>query len=131
MPTFEGYGPLPGIESATWREAAEQAPRLGAVRDVLSRDGTRHVEEIVEFEVEARIADRIHGFRGPPSLFLKQMRDAWQFEAVSRGTRVVRTMHIELRSAWWLPIGLLLRFLMRRAFRRHHRRLGAVLRPSR
>ena len=126
MPSFRGWGPIPGIERAEWLQG-EGGP--GSIRRVHNLDGTSHSEELAAVIPRERLRDRIFDIASPAARLVRSMTDEWELREVADTTRLTRTFEIELRSGLLLPLGLFMRWAMRRAFRRHHaelaRRLGA------
>ncbi|HXE71430.1 MAG TPA: SRPBCC family protein [Candidatus Nitrosotenuis sp.] len=121
MTSFEGYGPIPGILWARWRD--EGGPRLGAVRDVGKTDGTVHVEEMVVFDLPTRHSARITGLKPPLSLLVREIYDDFVLRPDRDGTRLERTFSTCLTSRLVLPLALALKPLLRRALRRDLRNI--------
>jgi hypothetical protein len=114
--SFVGYGPIPGIRVARYRD--DLGPRLAAVRDVENTDGSAHVEEVTVFDRPRRHDARIHRFGAPFSPLAREAGDDWRFSEERGATRIDRTFRVELTSALVLPAALVLKGFLRRAVRR-------------
>ncbi len=125
LPTFIGFGPIPGIVGARWLTQGEI--RLGAVREIRNTDGSTHREEVVTFEPGRAYEDRIDEFSSPLRWLVRQCSDRFEFEKTGSGAKLRRSFRIELRSPLLMPVALVLRGFMRKAIDRHHLRIGEVL----
>jgi hypothetical protein len=114
---FNGYGILPGIESASYEVRTENM--VGSRIKVLNRDGTRHVEEITAWTPDKEIAMTLQEFTPPMSLIATHITEAWLFQAADEGTRVTRTFQMFPRQVFARPVLWLISFLFRRAIARH------------
>ena len=114
---FPGYGPLPGIRSA---EFETKTPRIvGSRIRVVNRDGSRHVEEIVEWEPDRRIQMRLFGFSAPLSAVAECFVETWEFEPSPGGTKVVRSFEMFPKSIWAMPALWALAPLLKQAIAKH------------
>ena len=121
---FNGYGPLPGIREARFRHRTPEV--VGTQIEVTNRDGSSHVEEIVEWLHTGSIVIRMSGFSAPLSRFATHFIERWTFSAEGGAQRVCRSL--ALHPSGWAG-GVFLRLigpLMRRALDRHLQELGAV-----
>ena len=128
-PEFEGYGPLPGIESA---EFETRTPQVTGTRiRVKNRDGSTHVEEITEWDPQRRIKLVMTGFAPPLSRLAKSFEETWLFTPTEQGTQVTRRFELHPTSALTRPLLWLIARLMKRAVERHLRQMqGAETVPA-
>jgi hypothetical protein len=83
-PDFHGYGPIPGIKAAAFDL---QTPGVVGTRiRVTNLDGSRHVEEIIEWQPEHRLRLEMKEFVPPLSRLATRFEETWQF-----GLKVERT----------------------------------------
>lgn len=116
-PSFAGYGPLPGIISAQFER---QTPEVVGTRiRVLNRDGSSHVEEIVEWNPRERLLLRFGDFTPPFSHLAQRMEEAWEFALVEQGVLVNRSFSIYPRAWWSWPLLWLISWLLKGAVARH------------
>lgn len=116
-PDFEGYGPLPGIKQA---ELEVETPDVVGTRiRVTNRDGSTHIEEIVEWAPTRRLRLHMHEFSKPVSRLATSFDETWEFERDGDRTRVVRSFEMRPRSALTRPLLWLVSFLLARAIARH------------
>jgi hypothetical protein len=91
-PHFQGYGPVPGIQAA---EFAVRTPGVVGTRiRVRNRDGSRHVEEIVEWQPEQRLRLEMKEFSRPLGRLATRIEETWEFRRVAGGTHVRRTFQL-------------------------------------
>lgn len=120
-PTFEGYGPLPGVRSAEFE--VETAEVVGSRVRVVNTDGSTHVEDVVEWQTDRRLVLRMSEFSPPLSRLTDRFEEVWAFERDGERTNVTRTFSLRPKSAVArLPL-LLISLLLRRAVERHLRRM--------
>ena len=93
---FEGYGPMPGIKSAEFEVRTPDV--VGTRIRVTNRDGSRHVEEIVQWQPENRIQLRMCEFRLPLSALATSIIETWDFSREGNLTRVTRTFEMNPTS---------------------------------
>lgn len=113
-PGFVGYGPLPGVASAEFEVRTPEV--VGSRIRVQNRDGSTHVEEIVEWDPPRRLSLRMAGFGPPLSRLATHFVETWEF---APGGRVTRSVALHPRSWWTWPLVWLIGLLMRRALARH------------
>jgi hypothetical protein len=129
-PEFRGYGPLPGIQSATfdvWTDAV-----VGTRIRVVNTDGSTHVEEIVEWQPDRRLRLMMHEFSPPVSRLATRFEETWEFASGAGGTQVVRSFDLHPQSAFTRPVLWLISLLLRRAIDRHLRQMcdAAMVTPG-
>jgi hypothetical protein len=120
-PEFRGYGPIPGIKAA---EFDIQTPSIVGSRIlVTNRDGSNHVEEIIEWQPNERICIRMTEFSRPLSRLATHFEETWEFKPGDGGIGVLRSFRLYPKSLLaWVPL-LLISFLLKRAIQRHLREM--------
>lgn len=108
---FNGYGPLPGIRQAEFE--ARTAEIVGTRIRVTNRDGSTHVEEIVEWAPTRRLRLHMHEFSPPVSRLAKSFDGTWAFERDGGQTHVVRSFEMHPKSALTRPLLWLISFLLK------------------
>ena len=120
-PEFQGYGVLPGIKSAEFEVRTPEV--VGSRIRVTNTDGSRHVEEIVEWEPDRRVRLLMGDFSPPLSRLATGFEETWEFGLTESGTRVVRTFTMHPRSNAARPLLWLISLLLRRAIARNLRQM--------
>ena len=120
-PEFGGYGPLPGIRSAEFEE--QTAEVVGSRVRVTNRDGSTHVEEVVQWHPDRRVQLRLSDFSAPLSRLATEFVETWEFERDGNGTRVTRSFELTATSVAAWPVLWLISLLLRRAVARHLRQM--------
>lgn len=121
-PEFGGYGPLPGIKSAEFE--ARTPEFVGTRIRVTNRDGSTHVEEVVEWQPDRRVRLRMSGFSSPLSRLATAFVETWQFERSGDETRVTRSFELHAKGWATRPVLWLISILLRRAVARHLRQMS-------
>jgi hypothetical protein len=120
-PDFAGCWPIPGIKAA---EYEVRTPGVVGTRiRVTNRDGSSHVEEIVEWQPDHRVRLEMKEFSPPLSRLATEFEESWAFERAGRATRVTRSFELRPRSAAARPILWLISLLLKRAVARHLREM--------
>ena len=121
-PEFKGYWILPGIASARFELRTPDI--LGSRIKVQNTDGSSHVEEIIEWDVEHKLAIKFHEFKPPLQYLATHFIETWNFDIAARGTDVSRAMSLYPRGilGWFmlLPVSR----LMKRGFEKNASQLG-------
>jgi hypothetical protein len=118
---FHGYGPIPGIKVAVFDL---QTPGVvGSRVRVTSRDGSSHIEEMVEWQPDHRLRLHMKEFSPPLSRLATGFEETWEFERTDRGTRVTRSFRLFAKSFLTRPLLRLLSFFLKRAIARHLREM--------
>lgn len=125
-PEFTGYGPIPGIRSAEFE--ARTPGVVGTRIRVTNADGSAHVEEVVEWQPDARLVLHMADFSPPLSRLATRFEEEWTFEPVEGGTHVARTFRLYPKSFLTRPVVWLISLLLRRAVARHLRQINASAR---
>ena len=86
-PEFNGYDPLPGIKRAEFETRTDEI--VGTRIRVTNRDGSTHVEEIVEWETTRRLRLHMHEFSPPVSRLATSFDETWEFDQDGDRTHVV------------------------------------------
>lgn len=122
-PEFSGYGPIPGIKAA---EFEVQTPDVvGSRIRVTNLDGSSHVEEIVEWDLNLRLRLRMSDFSPPLSCLATGFDETWEFERDHGETRVTRSLEMTAASIATRPILWAISFFLRRAIARHLQQIGS------
>ena len=116
-PEFNGYGPLPGIKQAEFEKKTDEI--VGTRIRVTNRDGSTHVEEIVEWESTRRLRLHMHEFSPPVSRLATSFDETWEFERVGDRTNVVRSFEMHPKSVLVRPLLWFISFLLKRGIARH------------
>jgi hypothetical protein len=122
-PEFNGYGVLPGIKQAEFETRTEKT--VGTRIRVLNRDGSTHVEEIIEWEPTRRLILRMQEFSPPVSRLASGFDETWEFQATDAGTHVVRSFAMHPKTLLTKPALWLISFLLKQAIIRHLRQIAA------
>ena len=116
---FEGYSILPGIKSAHFEVKTPEF--VGSRIKVKNKDGSSHVEEIIEWDVANRIALRFQEFSSPLQNLATHFIETWEFRKSSDGTETSRRMTLYPKGLLgWLML-ILISKLMKKAFEKNLR----------
>lgn len=116
-PTFSGYGPLPGVKVA---EIVTSPPHgVGTRFQVVNTDGSRHMEEIIEWQPDRRLALKMSGFTPPLSFMATHFVETWEFQRHDNLTTVQRTFAMYPRSFFTRPFLITIAIWLRRAIVYH------------
>lgn len=116
-PEFNGYGPLPGIRGAEFETRTVEI--IGTRIRVTNRDGSTHIEEIVEWEPTRHLRVHMDAFSPPLSRLATAFDESWDFERDGDRTHVVRSFEMHPKSSLARPLLWLISFLLRRAIALH------------
>lgn len=120
-PDFHGYGPLPGIKAA---EFEIRTPNIvGSRIRVTNRDGSNHVEEIIEWQPTHRIQLHLKEFSPPLSRLATWFVETWDFERVGNQTKVTRSFELKAKSLVAWPVLWVISFMLKKAIARHLREM--------
>ena len=120
-PDFHGYGPIPAIKAA---EFEVQTPCVVGTRiRVTNRDGSSHVEEIVEWLPDQRVRLEMKEFSPPLSRLASRFEEAWEFQRTKNGTHVTRCFRLHAKSFLAQLLLWVISFLLKRAVARHLREM--------
>jgi hypothetical protein len=119
---FQGYTILPGIESAYFE--TKTSGWVGSRIKVQNTDGSSHIEEIIDWDTQSRVALRLQEFNSPVQHLATHFVETWEFSQSVHGTEVARTMTLYPKSRLgWLML-LPISQLMKKAFAKHLIQLG-------
>jgi hypothetical protein len=116
-PEFEGYGVLPGVKSATFELKTPEI--VGTRIRATDRDGSTHVEEIVEWAPDRQIKLRMSDFSPPLSRIATCFEETWLFDRQDDRTQAVRQFALFPKSAVARPPLWVVAQLLKRAIARH------------
>jgi hypothetical protein len=114
---FQGYAILPGIEHAYFE--TKTSGWVGSRINVQNKDGSSHIEEIIDWDMGNRVALRLQDFNSPLQHLATHFFETWEFSQSANGTEVARTMTMYPKSTLgWLML-LPISRLMKKAFEKH------------
>ena len=120
-PDFHGYGPLPGIKSA---EFEVRTPKIvGSRIRVTNTDGSKHVEEIVEWQPDHQLQLHMKDFSPPLSRLATRIEETWEFERFGNETKVTRSFQMHAKYALARPFLWVISILLKKAIARHLREM--------
>jgi hypothetical protein len=120
-PDFHGYGPIPGIKVA---EFEVRTPGIVGSRILVTNlDGSKHVEEIVEWQPDQRLRFHMKEFSPPLSRLATSVEETWEFERFDNETKVTRSFQMHGKSVLLRPLLRIISFLLKRAIARHLREM--------
>ena len=121
---FTGMGPIPAL-----REITPDAPSaVGATRQLLSADGSRLTERIVEWDPPRRHRYVLSGFAAPLAWLVRAGTAQWRLGERDGGTFVQWTYDFELTTpAAWPVAAPLLTVFMQGAMHRCLERMAGTL----
>jgi hypothetical protein len=120
-PDFHGYGPIPGIKVA---EFDVHTPGIvGSRIRVTNRDGTSHIEEIVEWRPDHRLRLHMREFSPPLCHLASGFEETWEFQQSNHATKVTRSFALYPKSAFARPFLWLISAFLKRAIARHLRQM--------
>ncbi len=130
-PDFHGYWPIPGIKDA---EFDVQTPGIvGSRIRVTNRDGSSHVEEIVEWELDHRLRLEMKEFSAPLSRLATGFEETWEFKRTGEETHINRSFRLHAKSHLARLLLWVISFSLKRAIVRHLREMrtrGEVARST-
>ncbi len=120
-PEFTGYAFLPGIRLAEFELRTPEV--VGTRIRVTNTDGSRHVEEIVEWAPDRRVQIRMDDFSPPLSQLANRFDETWLFRREGEMTAVVREFALWPRSRWGRVVLWGIGRVLERAVMRHLQQL--------
>jgi len=114
---FKGYGPLPGIESATYDVRTDS--RIGSRIRVRNTDGSGHVEEITTWIHGKIVAMTFVDFSPPLSRLASHFTEEWTLNPTNEGTIAIRRFELFPIRPATRPFLWLISLMLRRAIRHH------------
>jgi hypothetical protein len=126
-------GPAPRLRRPTGPprvKAAEfevQTPGVvGSRIRVTNRDGSRHVEEVAEWQPGQHLRLDMKEFSPPLSRLATGFEETWVFKRTGNGTHVTRSFRLHAKSTLARFLLWVLSFFLKRAIARHLREMRAV-----
>ena len=120
-PNFHGYGPIPGIKVA---EFVVQTPGIvGSRIRVTNRDGSSHIEEIVEWQPDQRLRLHMQEFSPPLSRLATGFEETWEFKRTGNETQVTRSFRLHAKSFLAQCFLWVIASSLKRAIARHLRQM--------
>ncbi len=116
-PKFQGYGILPGIKSTQFEVKTPEV--VGSKIRVHNRDGSSHLEEILQWDPQRQLKLRMHEFSPPLSRLATAFDEIWDFRCDNETTAVVRTLQLHAKSRLTLPLLWMISLLLRPAIKQH------------
>lgn len=111
---FKGYLMLPGIKSASFESKTPSI--VGSRIKVQNTDGSSHVEEIIEWNVENKMALKFQEFDSPLKNFASHFIETWELVPTNNGTEITRSIAMYPKGGvGWLML-LPISQLMKKAF---------------
>jgi hypothetical protein len=120
-PTFQGYGPLPGIKSAEFEVRTQDV--VGSRIRVTNLDGSSHTEEILEWQPGRRVVMQLGNFSKPLSSMASHFIETWDFEREGNETKVARSFEMHPRSMRASLVLWVISVFLKRAIARHLREM--------
>jgi hypothetical protein len=114
---FKGFGVLPGIRVAQFEVKTPEI--VGSRIKVTNRDGSSHVEEIVEWRPDCRLTLHMTEFSFPLARLAAGFEETWHFDCISKGTRVIRSFKLYAKSALTRPLLWVISIFLKKAIARH------------
>lgn len=121
-PQFSGYGPLPGIREAHFE--TQTAEIVGTKIGVTNRDGSTHVEEILEWDPANHLRLRMSEFSPPVSRLATTIDESWHFTPQGNQTHIVRHFELHPQNRLTKPLLWLISRLLKRAIAKHLKQMG-------
>ena len=118
---FKGFGPIPGIKVAEFEVRTPEI--VGARIRVTNTDGSKHVEEIVEWQPDHRVQLHMKDFSAPLSRLATRIEETWEFERVGNETKVTRSFQMHANSVLTRPFLWVISILLKKAIARHLREM--------
>lgn len=125
---FKGFGPILGIKAAEFEVRTPEI--VGSRIRVTNTDGSKHIEEIVEWQPAQRIQLHMKDFSAPLSRLATRIEETWEFQRVGAETRVRRNFQMRAKSALTWPVLWMISFLLKRAIDRHLKQLAGASEES-
>jgi hypothetical protein len=124
--TFGGAWPLPGIQSATFRDGSPTAQIVGSIIDVVNTDGSRHVETVNAWDPPRGFELKLHNFPKPLCWMATHIDERWEFYE----HHFARSFEIHPKRVWCKPVLWVISRLLARAVRRHLAQIEATDLPA-
>jgi len=119
---FEGYSFLPGIEKAEFEKQTDSV--VGSRIKVTNKDGSTHVEEIIEWDENRKVAFKFQEFDSPLKNFASHFIEEWNFKTFNSRTEIRRGMKMYPKNLLGLIILQPISILMKRALEKNLEQLS-------
>ena len=116
-PDFKVFGVLPGIKEAEFEVKMPEI--VGSRIKVIDTDGSSHVEEIVEWQIDRRLRIHMKEFSPPLSRLAIDFEETWDFEPSDSGTKVIRSFKLYTKSAFTRPLLWVVSVFLKKGIARH------------
>lgn len=116
-PEFRGYGPIPGIERASFETRTLDV--VGTRIHVTNCDGSSHIEEVTQWQTEHRLQLTMKEFSAPLSRLASSFIETWELEQHGDITHVTRTIEMNPKSISAWPILWFISTFLKQAISRH------------
>lgn len=123
-PEFKGYGPLPGI--ATARRSNYSEARIGTRFEVTNRDGSCHVETVIEYVPGKKLVLRFDEFSKPLAFFASHFIETYRFDRVRNATNVDRSFQLFPRNIAGRMLLSIVSIFLKKAVRNHLEQLAPL-----
>lgn len=120
---FQGYGVLPGIESAEYE--TRTGDLIGSRIRVRNIDGSQHNEEISKWVPGKEVSMTLQEFTPPLCYLATHFIEEWSFRGAGQATNVVRRFQLFPSRTVTRPFVWLISLLFRRAIVRHLAQMAA------
>jgi hypothetical protein len=117
-PSFKGYGPLPGIQEATFLKRTQDIS--GSIIRVQNTDGSTHEEHIIEWDPPKRLVIHFQQFSPPLSYLADHFIEQWVVQNDHAETPTLhRSFELVPKHSWTVLPLWLISLLLRRAIKQH------------
>jgi len=114
---FEGYSILPGIEKAEFEKRTDSI--VGSRIKVTNRDGSTHIEEIIEWDENRKVAFKFQEFDSPLKNFASHFIEEWYFTVSGAGTTISRIMIMYPKNLYGSILLKPISLLMKKALKKN------------
>ena len=121
--SFTGFGPIPGIEQATFENPDSPVP--GRRIRVKNLDGSQHVEKVTHWNAPNSITMELKEFSAPLSTLASHFIERWKIEAQSHQILIVRSFELFPKNSLVYPLLWIISRFLKLAVARHTRQLAS------
>lgn len=116
-PEFTGFAFFPGVKAAEFEVQTPQI--LGSRISVTNTDGSRHVEEIIEWQPDQRLTLMMKDFSPPLSRLATGFEEMWEFNRLDHATKITRSFTLHARSSLTRIALVAISWFLKKAIARH------------